>query len=400
MRRTIPSESIFARALALCVSIAAFTLLAPTASAQFQVHPPRGGAGIGGDPESPDSDKFGTAVAIRSGLAFISAPSLPTGSAVIVYTATPTALIPTGIELRPSNAAPFESFGLGLAYRDGVLLVASDLAVYVFQRNSSGVWTQRQKFPFPPTAMRYEDGTLALGASGAVNIYQRDAAGKFTLRQKLVSPDSAPDDRLGDVGMAGPTMVIGGKGKAYVFRRNSTGVWRYRQTLIASELGTEEAARAGFGSVVAIDRGMIIVGAPGLNRIEEDKTFAEGAAYGFILDGSSYVETFKLQPRLDGYGDPSFWFGQQIAMFGDRIVVGSYSFVPLGGAAECDFFEGAFFSYTRAGSSVLPRGVAFSSGARHSMALADQRLLVGTPCIDSGFPTPGRATLFLLNVFR
>ena len=385
------------RALAACASIAAVALFSPSASGQFQVHPPVGGAGIGGDIENPETDRFGTAVAIRSGLAFISATLLPPGGAVLVYTATPTGLIPTGIELRPSNPEEFETFGFGLTYRDGILIVDSDRAAYVFKRNSSGVWTQRQRIT--SGSRWYEDGTLAISASDAVNIYQLDAAGKFTLRQKLVSPDSAPNDRLGGLGMAGPTIVAGGNGRAYVFRRNSTGVWRYRQTLIASELGTEEGARAGFGSAVAIDRGMIMVGAPGLDRREGDM-FAKGAAYGFILDGSSYVEIFKLQPRLDGYSDGPFSFGQQIAMFAERIVVGAYSFVVDGGAFECDSFEGAFFSYTRAGSSVLPRGVAFASGANHSMALADQRLLVGTPCIDSRFPTPGRATLFRLNVFR
>ena len=391
MRRTIPSGSIFARALALCVSIAAFTLLAPTASAQFQVHPPRGGAGIAGDIEDPETDRFGMAVAIRSGLAFISAPMLRTGSTVLVYTATPTALIPTGIELRPSNAAPFESFGLGLTYRDGVLLVASDLAVYVFQRNSSGVWTQRQKFPFPPRAMRYEDGTLALGASGAVNIYQRDAAGKFTLRQKLVSPDSAPNDGLGDVGMAGPTMVIGGKGKAYVFRRNSTGVWRHLQTLIPSDFGTE-GAPTGFGSAVAIDRGMIIVGAPDFGG---DLFSSEGAAYGFVLDGALYVETFKLQPQLEGYSGSTPGFGQQILMFGARIVVHAIT----GISTDCEGWEESAFSYTREGSSVLPRGVASWNGCGGSLALADDRLLVGIPR-DFFLPEPGHANLYRLNVFE
>ena len=386
------------RALAACASIAAFALFSPSASGQFRVHPPVGGASIPGDIENPQTDRFGAGVAIRSGLAFVTAPLLPPGGAVLVYTATPTAMIPTSIELRPTNPAPFETFGLGLTYRDGILIVDSDQAAYVFKRNSSGVWTQRQRIT-PNGPRGYEDGTLAMAASDAVNIYQRDASGKFTLRQKLVSPDSAPNDRLGGVSMAGPTMVVGGRGRAYVFRRNSTGVWRHRQTLIASELGTEEGARAGFGGVVAIDRGMIIVGAPGLGR-REGEIFAEGAAYGFVLDGSSYVETFKLQPRLDGYGDSSFSFGQQIAMFAERIVVGAYSVVNEGGAFECDFFTGAFFSYTRAGSSVLPRGVAFSRGNGHSMALADQRLLVGTPCLDSRFPTPGRATLFRLNVFR
>ena len=386
------------RALAAGASIAAFALFSPSASGQFRVHPPVGGAGIGGDIENPETDRFGTAVAIRSGLAFVSTRLVPPGGAVLVYTATPTGLIPTGIELRPSNPEPFETFGFGLTYRDGILVVDSDRAAYVFKRNSSGVWTQRQRIT-PPGTLGYEDGTLAMGASGAVNIYQRDAAGQFTLRQKLVSPDSAPNDSLGGVSMAGPTMVVGGNGRAYVFRRNSTGIWRHRQTLIASELGTEEGARAGFGGAVAIDRGMIIIGAPGLGR-QAGRMTPEGAAYGFIFDGSSYVETFKLQQRLDGYSDGPFSFGHQIAMFGERIVVGAYSFIVDEGAFECDSFEGAFFSYTRAGSSVLPRGVAFASGTDHSMALADQRLLVGTPCIDSRFPTPGRATLFRLNVFR
>ncbi len=198
------------RALAACASIAAFALLSPSASAQFQVHPPVGGAGIGGDPENPETDRFGSGVAIRSGLAFIGAPLPPPGGAVLVYTATPTVLIGTAT-LRLSNPAPFETFGFGLTYRDGILIVDSDQAAYVFKRNSSGVWTQRQRITSGPRW--YEDGTLAIVASDALNIYQRDAANKFTLRQKLVSPDSAPNDRLGGIAMAGPTIVVGGSGR-------------------------------------------------------------------------------------------------------------------------------------------------------------------------------------------
>jgi len=399
MRLTILSGSASASALAACASIAAFALFSPSASAQFQVHPPRGGASAGGDPENPDSDRFGTAVAIRSGLAFISAPSLRTGGVVVVYTATPTALIPAGVELRPSNPEPFERFGLALTYRDGILVAGSDRAAYVFKRNSSGVWTQRQRIT-PPGTARYEDGTLAISASGVIYIYQQNAAGKFVVRQKLSSPDGAPDDRLGDISMAGPTMVAGGRGRAYVFRRTSTGVWRHRQTLIASELGTEDGVRAGFGVSVAIDRGMIIVGAPFLAVDPIDPIWPEGAAYGFTLAGGIYVEAFKLQPLMEGYGGFQALFGYTLAIFAERIVVGAYESVNVGGVLDCDFFDGAVFTYTRAGSSVLPRGVAFSRGRHHSLALADQRLLVGTPCIDSSFPTPGRATLFLLNVFQ
>jgi hypothetical protein len=64
--RESPMLGYILRALAACASIAAFALLSPSASAQFQVHPPVGGAGIGGDPENPETDRFGSGVAIRS----------------------------------------------------------------------------------------------------------------------------------------------------------------------------------------------------------------------------------------------------------------------------------------------------------------------------------------------
>jgi hypothetical protein len=378
------------RALAACASIAAFTLFAPTATAQFRVHPPTGGAAIGG-PED-DADGFGASVAIRSELAFIGAPFVEPGGKVIVYGATPTGLVGPGIRLSPNDPVPFGRFGAGLIYRDGVLLVGSDQGTYVFRRNSSGVWTQRQKLT-EGGAAAYEDGTLVMEASGKVNILQRNAAGQFTLRQTLSSPDPAPNDSLGGVGLAGPTMVVGGSGRAYVFRRNSTGIWRHRQTLFASELGTEEAVDVGFGSAVAIDRGMIIVGAPDLRHFLEE---SDGAAYGFVLDGSTYVETFKLHPRLDGYDGFTSGFGQGIAMFAERIVVRAFT----GISTDCDGWEEAFFSYTRAGSSVLPRGVARWTGRGGGLGLADQRVLVGVPCDYFGVPDPGHATLYRLNVFE
>jgi hypothetical protein len=370
--------------------IAVFALLAPTAWAQFRVHPRQGSTSVATGPEE-DEDGFGEAVAVRSELAFIGVPDLPPGGKVVVYRATPTALIGTST-LSPSDPTPFEGFGQSLAYRDGVLLVGSNQATYVFRRNSSGVWTQRQKLP-ASGVFRHEDGTLAMGASGGVDIYQRNAAGKFVLSQKLVSPDSAPNDGLGDISMAGPTMVVGGNGRAYVFRRNSTGVWRHRQTLIPSESGTE-GAPTGFGSAVAIDRGMIIVGAPDFNG--GDPFASEGAAYGFVLDGALYVETFKLQPEVHGYHDFTSGFGEQIAMFGERIVVRALT----GISTDCDGYQGAAFSYTRSGSSVLPRGIAFWHGRGGGLALADDRLLVGIPCNYFGTPDPGHANFYRLNVFE
>jgi hypothetical protein len=392
-----------AHALAACVSIAAIVLLAPSASAQFPDHPRHQvlSGGVGPDPEDPEETGFAEAVAIRSGLAFISEPFALPGGRVAVYTATPTALIDTGITLSPSDPVTGGMFGQTLAHRGSILIVGSTQAAYFFQRNISGVWRQRQKLTPPPVSgvpsfvggLRYEDGTLAIGASGQVYIYERNTAGLFIARGKLLSPDNRGFGTA--ISTAGPVMVVGGNGRAYVFRRNSTGVWRHQQTLIPSDLGSE-AERSAFGETVAIDRGMIIVGAPRFGGAD-NPIEPEGAAYGFIVEGGTYVEAFKLQPRLQGYGDPYTYFGRLIAMFGERIVVGAL--VDFSNDAEDNGVS--VFTYTRTGSSVLPRGIARQSGGfTTSLALADDRLLVGVPIFNYPVLGQGRAILYRLNRFE
>jgi hypothetical protein len=183
-------------------------------------------------------------------------------------------------------------------------------------------------------------------------------------------------------------MVVGAPNidAAYIFRRSDTGVWRQRQTLVASELAR------GFGTAVAIDRAMIIVGAP---FVGEGESSPKGAAYGFTPGGGIYVETFKLQPRPDEVSD-YVYFGRQIAMFDQRIVIGAQLLItdaPLNGVIV--------FTYTRAGSSVMARGVVGGAFASTSLSLANQRLLVGVPCSTSiqGLCL-GKVDLYSLNVFE
>src|SRR5687768_12690199 len=96
-----------ARAVAVCGSIAAITVLAPAASAQLLVHPPQqrvgpNAADIGQNPEAPEEPEFGAAIALRSELAFIGMPARSPGGTVAVFSATPTQLIRTGT-LSPSD---------------------------------------------------------------------------------------------------------------------------------------------------------------------------------------------------------------------------------------------------------------------------------------------------------
>jgi hypothetical protein len=409
---------LIARTLAACVSIAAVALLAPTASAQsLPVHPVIGGAGpdqsdVGSDPDNPIEPAFGWAVVIRNEHAFIGMPwGFPVGR-VGVFKATSTNLLRTAT-LTAADPVPDEQFGRVLAFRDGILVVGALKAAYIFQR-SNGVWTQRQKITAPAAdnvgsfadVVHYEDGTLAITANtnnasdvpGAVYIYQRDAAGRFVVRGQLALTDSRPNDAFGSsISTAGPVMVVGapGLGRAYVFRRTTTGAWRQHQTLLASELGTGGAA---FGATVAIDRGMIVVGAPGFST--DDPLMPEGAAYGFVVSGGIYVETFKLEPGLT----EALFFGRQLAMFDQRIAVGAQRSM----SSDRQLNGHTVFTYTREGSSVMARGIAAGDPSRSnfastSLSLANQRLLVGIPCTSS-FPSfcpgSGKAELYNLNVLE
>jgi hypothetical protein len=387
-----------ARALAASASITAVTLLAPTASADLPIHPPLWSTGpneddVGGVVET-EEPCFGSAVLIRNDLAFIGMPTRTPSGRVGVFAAISTTLSRTGT-LTPGDPVNVTDFGRSLAFRDGILVVGAQGAAYVFQR-SNGVWKQRQKLTAPPAAdnaatfaesLHYQDGTLAIGAPGysapgAVYIYERNTSGSFAARGKLAASDISSNDGFGtSISMAGAVMVVGAprRGAAYVFRRNSAGVWRQIQTLIANEFGFGGR----FGEAVAIDRGMIIVGAP----------WGE-AAYGFIPEDGVYVETFKLQPR-PGDIDEYRHFGQQVAMFDQRVIVGAERT-----ASSDSFLNGtAVFSYTRAGSSVTPRGLIVENFASSALSLANQRVIVGVS-VNGFFRCTGQATMYNLNVFE
>jgi hypothetical protein len=93
---------------------------------------------------------------------------------------------------------------------------------------------------------------------------------------------------------------------------------------------------------------------------------------------------------------------RQLAMFGERIVVGAQRI----NSSDSHLNGFAIFTYTRAGSSVMARGVATGEPfhfASTSLSHANQRLLVGIPC-TSTFPRfcpgAGKAELYKLNVLQ
>ena len=153
--------------------------------------------------------------------------------------------------------------------------------------------------------------------------------------------------------------MAGSSGAAYIFIRNSLGNWVQTQKLVPA--GTAE----GFGSSVAIDEGMIIVGA------------SQGTS-----NRSSIRRTITGPAARRMYSCP----------WRDAI-------------SSCYATEGLVFTYTREGSTVLARGIAsnhFESNSNNiSMALANNWLLVGhlggQRCFNG---CPGDAKIYDVNRFR
>ena len=140
-----------------------------------------------------------------------------------------------------------------------------------------------------------------------------------TEMDSFVADDSAQDDLFGAsiaIDAGGAYLVVGAPGvdssagAAYVFKRQRDGTYLQIDQLIADETEADDL----FGSSVAIQKDIVMVGAPG-----DDAD--EGAAYVFKRqrDGS-YLQIDKLTAEDNAAGD---LFGASIAFDKDTAVVGA-----------------------------------------------------------------------------
>jgi len=158
---------------------------------------------------------------------------------------------------------------------------------------------------------------LALSAPTAVA-----ASTPTPIETRLLANDIDRGDQFGSaVAIQGNVAVVGAPGdaplgvetgSAYVFEKTNSG-WQLQQKLNVDE---SPAFRL-FGAAVAIDGDRIVVGAWG----DQNAGNFAGAAYVFVRSGSTWVQEQKLTGSENSVADA---FGLSVAIDGDTIVCGAY----------------------------------------------------------------------------
>ena len=215
---------------------------------------------------------------------------------------------------------------------------------------------------------------------------------------KLLAADGAADDYFGySVAVSGDRIVVGAyldddsgtsSGSAYLFESDGAGGWSQTKLLAA-----DGAAGRGFGSSVAIAGDRIVVGASG----DDDNGSGSGSAYVFEPDGAGGWSQTKLLAS-DGAGSGDFdigdRFGSSVAIAGDRVVVGAFGDNDNGrdsGSAYVFEADGAGgWSETK----LLASDGAVSHFFGESVAIAGDRIVVGAPFADDNGSNSGSAYVF------
>nr|MBA3895440.1 hypothetical protein [Gemmatimonadales bacterium] len=228
-------------------------------------------------------------------------------------------------------------------------------AIHVFRRDGER-WTETEILSANDgtlgdgfgSALAADGGLLAVGApgadgGGAVYVYQRSSTGRWTERARLTASNGADGDRLGaSVALEGGVLLAGAPGResdrgaVLVFGRGSgVGDWSARSVLQGSGTGAHDW----FGAAVALDGQRALIGAPGPWTLDS-AGWKPGQAFVFrAARRDAWVEEGRMVPQA---GDGVQALGVAVLLDGSDALVGA----PLS-----DTLAGAVVRYRRDGAS-------------------------------------------------
>lgn len=276
----------------------------------------------------------------------------------------PLLLLPISLLAQPPKASE-----LNKSYLPSTRLTASDA-----QRDDYFGWSVGADGAYLVTGLPYDNTGVTL-TPGSAYVFRRDGS-SWSQVIKLVPPDGVDFDTFGEsIAIDSGLIVVGaperdgGRGSIYLFRE-SAGSWNFETRLEASD----RQASARFGASVAVRGDDILVGSPGAQG-------SRGAAYVFRRSGGSWTQQQRLAAADAAAND---LFGRSVAIDGDTALIGA----PL--RDESFSNQGAAYLFTRSGSSWtqqvkwLHPNAAASDQLGESVALRGNFAALGAPFADRG----------------
>ncbi|HNO79901.1 MAG TPA: right-handed parallel beta-helix repeat-containing protein [Phycisphaerae bacterium] len=167
----------------------------------------------------------------------------------------------------------------------------------------------------------YFGSVSGVSDSGSVYVFQK-LGDAWLFSAELIYENPASHDRFGfDLSISGSELIVGANrddddgtdsGAAFVFA-TSNGIWKQVAKLTAADAASEDY----FGSGVALEGNTAVIGAYG----DDDEGPESGSVYIFRRTGGVWQQTAKLTAD-DATSDD--YFGRDVALSGDTIVVGAY----------------------------------------------------------------------------
>jgi hypothetical protein len=285
--------------------------------------------------------------------------------------------------LTPSDSNPGQWFGARVALLDNRAVVASYGAIYLFVRQSSGAWLQKDKHTFARAAgvsdLDWQGNLLVVGVLGDPYpnyAFAYDSSQTNLLRKiaRFAPTDAAKSDGFGTrVAAYGSTVIAtapgynSDQGAAYVYTCGTSACTQSQKIVsIAGKPGDK------FGSSADINGTYLVIGAPGADQSGEYDAAQGGSAYVYTRAGKAWAQTQTLHPTSQDYSN-YVSFGEDLTIQGSRLLISS----PRNNV----FWEGLVFEYTVAGGVWSPRALLRSDldGFGESTSLIGEFAIVGTP---------------------
>jgi hypothetical protein len=225
-----------------------------------------------------------------------------------------------------------------------------------------------------------------LSNAGAAYIYHYDSTtDSWTQEAKLLAADRELGDAFGiSVDISGTYAVIGAveedaaRGAAYVFERDGSGIWVQVAKLEA--ILRQPSDR--FGKSVSISGNTIVVGAYHEDEDENDMNTLQnaGSAYIFKRENDMWSLTQKI---VASDRDPNDYFGYDVAIWEDNIIVGAYhrdtpTLSEYGGAYAFTY-NGSTWTETRIMEAIDPY---YGDRFGWSVDVYENNFIVGAPYHD------------------